>query len=202
MKNFFLNKSIEIVRKNENYSEEKLDEIRYGLEAIYITITKAIIILILSSILHITLEFVIFAILYKIIRLYAFGMHASRSLTCLMSSIIVFLGVPFLALILKINSFVTFILGTFCLIIIFIYAPADTHKRPLINAKKRKMYKVKATIVAAIYTVISILINNDLISNLLIFSLMTEGILILPITYKMFNKPYRNYESYHRTLST
>jgi hypothetical protein len=69
VKAFFLDKSIDIIRKNENYSEEKLDEIRYGLEGIYVTITKAIIILFLSSIFHIAKEFIMFAVLYKIIRL-------------------------------------------------------------------------------------------------------------------------------------
>jgi accessory gene regulator B len=128
-------------------------------------------------------------------------MHASKSISCLISSIIVFLGVPFLALILRIDSFFTLLLGILCLIIIFVYAPADTYKRPLINSTKRKKYKIKATIVAGIYTVIAILVGDSLISNLLVFSLVTEVILILPITYRIFNKPYRNYESYQKFFS-
>lgn len=88
MKEKFLNNSIsKIKKKNPNFSEEKLEEIAYGLEAIYLTVTKIVIIFILAFILGIFKDMLIIMIFYNIIRTTAFGMHAKKSSHCLIISI-------------------------------------------------------------------------------------------------------------------
>ena len=82
------------------------------------------------------------------------------------------------------------------MIIFLLYAPADTVKRPLINKKKRKMYKILSVITALIFISLIFIVDNFLIKNILIFALILESILILPITYKIFKLPYRNYLNY------
>ena len=65
MKEKFLNNSIsKIKKKNPNFSEEKLEEIAYGLEAIYLTVTKIVIIFILAFILGIFKDMLIIMIFY------------------------------------------------------------------------------------------------------------------------------------------
>ena len=75
-------------------------------------------------------------------------------------------------------------------------APADTHKRPIISKKRRLIYKSLSTILSVIFSVIAIFINNNFISNSLIFSIILENILISPFVYKLFNLPYNNYLTY------
>jgi accessory gene regulator B len=130
--------------------------------------------------------------------MFAFGMHASKSYICLICSVLVFLLLPYLATIVSYNIYIYLIVGIFSLVMIFLYAPADTHKRPLINIKKRRRFKAMALLVGIVYLALSITIKDPFISNILIFSLLCEVILILPITYKIFKMPYRNYQTYKR----
>ena len=44
MKNLFLNNSISFLKKYNDYSEEEIEKLMYGLEGLYLTITKLVII--------------------------------------------------------------------------------------------------------------------------------------------------------------
>ena len=54
MKSFFINNSIKIITNyNKNYNQEELEKLKYGLEGIYLTITKTIIIILLGILFNI-----------------------------------------------------------------------------------------------------------------------------------------------------
>ena len=78
-------------------------------------------------------------------------------------------------------------------------SPADTKKRPIVNKKRRKVYKVVSTILTIIFSVLSLVIKNNFISNSLIFSLILQNFMISPITYKIFKLPYDNYKEFLKT---
>ena len=80
--------------------------------------------------------------------------------------------------------------------LIAIYAPCDTEKRPIVSKKRRMVYKVISTITAMVYTVMLVYSKNNLISNALCFSIILQVVMILPITYKIFNLSYNNYKKY------
>jgi len=185
-----------IKKQYPNYSEEKLDEIMYGIEGIYLTITKSIIIFSLALILGIFKELILLLITFNFIRLFAFGMHADNSLTCLIFSSTIFIGGTYLCKYVTLSNEILYILYAVVLITIALYSPADTVKRPLIKKKKRIKFKILSIIVTIIYFVISLLIKDKLITNSLIIGLIIECILILPITYKIFKMPYKNYKNY------
>lgn len=197
MKKRFLKKiKKDIEKQYPNYSREKIEEIMYGIEGIYLTITKTIIISLLALILGILKELIVLLIAFNFIRLFAFGMHANKSTICLIFSSFLFLTGAYLCKIVIIPNIVCYILYTIVLIIISIYSPADTIKRPLIKKKKRIKFKILSIITVLIYFIITMLIKNNLIINSLIIGLIIECILILPITYKAFKMPYKNYINY------
>ncbi len=197
MKKRFLTKiKKDIEKQYPNYSREKIEEIMYGIEGIYLTITKTIIISLLALILGILKELIVLLIAFNFIRLFAFGMHANKSTICLIFSSFLFLTGAYLCKIVIIPNIVCYILYTIVLIIISIYSPADTIKRPLIKKKKRIKFKILSIITVLIYFIITMLIKNNLIINSLIIGLIIECILILPITYKAFKMPYKNYINY------
>ena len=85
----FLNSSIRAIKKYyPEYDEEKLEIIEYGLESLYLSITKLIIIFGLSYYLGILLEVFLLSLSYNLIRFTALGMHASKSIHCLIISLI------------------------------------------------------------------------------------------------------------------
>ena len=196
IKNYLINNSMNLINGLGQYDEEKQAEIKYGLEGIYIAVSKVVVILLISAVLGLFKEAIMFLLLFNILRAVAFGLHASKSLYCWISSSISFLLIPYLSKTIEFPLVFYIIASAISLISFILYAPADTVKRPLINKKKRHIYKVLAIIFASIFIVLIFTTNNLLIKNLLTFALILETILILPITYKIFKLPYNNYKNY------
>ena len=69
MKKFIVDKCINVIQKKNKYNDTKMKEIRYGLEGIYLTITKLVIISIIAAIVGIFKEMVIYICLYNIVRI-------------------------------------------------------------------------------------------------------------------------------------
>lgn len=184
------------VKEGKNYSNEELEQIEYGLVSIYLLVTKLIIILTLCFILGILKEAVIFMIFYNIIRMPSFGLHASKSWICLVSSSIIFIGAPIIMMNINLNPIIKSLAGIYGIISMFLFSPADTHKRPIINKKRRTIYKLLSVIITFIFAILSLMIKDSYICNCLIFAILIQTVIISPIAYKIFNMPYDNYKKY------
>lgn len=193
MKKLIINKCINYIKKYNNYSNEDIEIIKYGLEGIYLSITKVAIILTISFLLGIFKEVIIFLLLFNIIRSTAFGLHASKSYICLITSTLIFILIPYLSLYISINVYIKTFISILCILYVYKYAPSDTKKRPIVNIKRRLVYKTISTITCIIYSFILIIINNRFISNALLFSMIVECFMISPFVYRIFNLPYNNY---------
>lgn len=196
VKDFIVNGSINLIKGENKYNSTELEEIRYGIESLYLALSKVIVILTISAILGLFKISIIFLIMFNILRAFAFGLHASKSIWCWISSSISFICIPAICNLFNFHILFFIISSIICLISFMLFAPADTIKRPLINANKRKKYKIISVFLAIIYIIFIFIINNSLIKNMLMFALILETILILPITYKLFKLPYNNYKNY------
>lgn len=197
MKKLIINKCMELVTTyNKDLSQRDIDKIKYGLEGLYLTITKLIFIIIVSIILGIWKETLLLILIFNGIRLTAFGVHAKRSIDCLISSTLFFILFPIICIKLTIPLIVRVILFIPLTVLIGIFAPADTEKRPLINKKKRKIYKMLSIMISIIYMTIAIVIKDNTLSNCFIFAIVIQIIIMLPITYKIFGVSYNNYKTY------
>ena len=87
-------------------------------------------------------------------------------------------------------------MGCYLIIRFSMNAPADTKKRPIICQKRRLFFKIVSTVLAFIYILISIIIKNQLISNILFMAIFIQAIVISPYTYKLFKLPFNNYKNY------
>lgn len=194
MKNYFLNYSTKIILNNyPYYSKEKMDKIKYGLEGFYLTITKTIIIFSIAFLLNIFWEFFILLMIYNFLRLFSFGLHANTSKTCLIVSVILFIGGAFLTNLLVVSNFAKTIIFILVILIFFKYAPADSKKRPLINKKKRIKYKFLSTFIIIIMCYATYLPINNYLNNAIIIAIIYQTFLITPFAYYIFNQPYNNY---------
>ena len=197
MKEVFINNSISLIQKYyPQYSEEKLAELKYGLLGLYLMITKSIVIFGISIYLGIFKELLIFTIIYNILRAPSFGMHASKSWICLVSSATIFILSTYLSFKLSIPINVKIIFGIIGIILIYKNSPADTAKKPIVSSKRRKIYKFLSTSIAIIFVVSSMLIENNFLSNAFILSLLIQCVLTSPTTYKICGETYDNYKSY------
>ncbi len=196
MKNYIINSTMNYILKYNSYNNIKQEELKYGLVAIYLLVTKLIIILIISTLLGILKEVILFTIIYIPIRAVSFGLHATKSWICLISSTLIFVGLPFISKYLVIPMYIKSIIGIVSILLMFKNSPADTHKRPIINKKRRLFFKYSSVLISIIYTILSIFINNSFIADCLLFAMLIQCFLTSPLVYKLFKLPYNNYKNF------
>ena len=186
-----------VKKEYPKYDEDKLEQIEYGLEAIYIVITKSIVIFAIAFLLDIFKEVFFTLLFYNLLRTTAFGMHAKKSIHCYLLSSLFFLGGGLVCKYVDISLYFKIVFGIIAFIFLILYAPADTYNRPLINAKKRKIYKIITITNGSIYFILMIILKNNIISDYLFLGLLETSLMIHPLTYRVFQLPYNNYKNYN-----
>lgn len=196
MKRKFVNMMLRIVKKEKNYSEDEIEVMKYAIECIYLTGTKIVVITILAYIFGIFHEYLLFILFYAPLRLLSFGWHANTSKECWIISISAFIFIPYLCSILNIPLYVKIIALIMCLVACTLYAPADTKKRPIVSSKRRLFFKASTLIILFIYS-FYIIRNSNLISNIMLTSLLYQSLLINPLIYKLSHQSFNNYKAYN-----
>lgn len=196
---FFINA---ILCKIMNYisshvkTKEDFDKAYYGVQIIIINISKLIILFTVAMLFNTIKNSFLILIFFSLIRMYAFGIHLDSSLHCNIFNLIVFVGGGFLVSHVVLTNKLILVISLISLIIMLIYAPADTQKRPIIKKKLRKLLKIKSFLMVLILSCVSLYLNNHILKNIIIYSIIVQCICILPIVYKLLGKEYRNYEKY------
>ena len=197
IRDFIVNRSLHLVADiYPEYNKSKMDEIRYGLEAIYLSVTKVVVILFVTFLLGIFKEAVILLLFFNGLRSFAFGIHASKSWMCWISSSLLFVGLPYICMHLEVPLWVHYGIIATSLLCFLIYAPADTKKRPLVRKNRRMKFKILAMLVSIIYIVLFFYTDSVFLRNVISSCMLLEAVLIHPFTYKVFHLPYKNYERY------
>ncbi len=201
MKQLFLNKSMNFICKYQFFSDYDKKKLRYGLEGIYLTITKLVILLILAVILNMLKEFILVTILFNIIRYTGFGFHAEKSYQCLCFSTFNFVAIPYFMLHVHLPNSVVYIICAICIFHYLLFAPADTKKRPLSNKRKRIIRKIVTVTIGLIYTFAIILLQNEYWTAIILSAMIIQVIVISPFTYRLFKQPYNNYKGLNTSNS-
>lgn len=196
MKELFLNNYMDMIKKNNpTFSKDELDKIKYGIEGIYLTITKLFVILLLGFIFNILYEILLLLLFYNFLRFFGFGYHARNSLECLIISITLFFIFPFLIYKHLLIFNCKWLIISLCLINFFLFAPSDTKKRPMINKRKKLIRKAFVIFITIIYSIIIPFVDYKL-SSILLLSIVIQAIMVNPFIYMIFKQPYNNYKNY------
>ena len=189
-----------IKKKVPNKTEEDLEIIRYGIEVLFMNITKLPIILAVGYGLGLFWYTLYTLIIFGILRRFVGGIHARKSITCLISTGFIILGAVYISL----ASSLTIIVKVFIFVVVVCmflrYAPADTEEKPYLDRKVRQNLKIKSILIAIVYFLLSLYIKDLFFSNIFMYILWIEAILICPITYKILNRRYNNYEYYRESI--
>ena len=76
-----------------------------------------------------------------------------------------------------------------------LYAPADTENVPILRKKDRDLKRNLSYITMTLTLIISVIVKDTVISNLLIFGTMLQTISITRFIYRITNNKY-GYEEY------
>ncbi len=178
-----------IKNNTSNLSSTKLAEIRYGLYGLYSLLTKTSVVILLAIILNIFKEFIIFLIFYSFLRGVGYGCHAKTNLQCWIFSTVLLLGIPLVSININISENIKVIIWLILFINFLVFAPADTEKRPMINKIRKVKFKSAILLLSFIYLYLIIKFEN--ISNLIIGSMILEGILVNPLGYILMRQKVR-----------
>lgn len=195
---------VEKIRKSmPEIDDEKAEVIMYGIQLIIGEIPKMFILFGLSFLLGIGWYTVITYVAIMPYRAASGGFHLKSHLGCILGTSLFYYGIVFLSKFLILDSIQKYILAAVALIFGFImislYAPADTENVPILSKKERKHKKILSYITLTIMLGISLIIKDNIISNILIIGAIVQTITITRIAYKLTNNKY-GYEEYRKEV--
>ncbi|MGE5626900.1 MAG: accessory gene regulator B family protein [Solirubrobacterales bacterium] len=178
----------------------ELQKMKLGLEIVFINISKAIVIFAVAAQFNLVKEVLIMSLVFATIRKSAFGIHAKNSVVCTISSLMMFVFGSYISYYLKFNNYIVFIIFLVANLLLYKYAPGDTEKHPLLRAKLRKKLKKEAIASGILLMIIALIIPNQVVKTLITLAASFEVISILPLTYRILNRRYKNYEKYEKSV--
>lgn len=182
--------------------DEKAEVINYGLQNIIGEIPKAFLMLGVALILGIFEWALLTFLVFLPYRGASGGFHLKTHLGCIVGTIIFYCGIPFLAKYLVLSEiikyFVIGILWIFGMIMIKLYAPADTEDVPILAKKDRKKKQIASYLTFSTGLIIALLISNTMLVNILIVGSFVQTISITKLAYRLTNNKY-GYEVYGDT---
>ena len=201
MKEKFINSSINFIGKYQEIDDLKMKQLKYGLEGLYNLVIKLIIVIIIALITKTITYTLLYLLFYSGIRTFSYGWHAKGSLSCWITTILIYNIIPLFIKNLEIPNIYGYIILVISLLSVILWAPADTPKKPLIRKKQRTKLKVLSIVVVIIYTLIFIFSNNKIVNNSLLYALIIQSIFINPLTYKLTKTKFNNYKYYKKKIN-
>ncbi len=179
--------------------DERAEVINYGLQILLGEIPKIFIMFGIAYLLGVfKLSMITFLVLLPY-RGASGGFHLKTHIGCIVTTTTFYCGVAFLSKYVVLDNIVRYILtiliGVFGVIMIKLYAPADTENVPIISKKIRKQKKILSYIFFIVGLVIAIILKQNIISNIILFGYFIQTCMITRLAYKLTNNKY-GYEVY------
>ena len=180
--------------------DEKAEVINYGIQLIVGEIPKIFLMFGLGIILGLWWQTILAFFLLLPYKVASGGFHLKTHIGCFLCTNIVYCGNAYISTIWnfpnEITKYIT-ILGIFILgiIMVSIYAPADTENLPILTKKERKTKKILSYIFLIINLLVATFIPSNTISNLIIIGTLIQTLSITRLAYIITKNKY-GYEEY------
>ena len=174
--------------------DEKAEIITYGIELIIGEIPKIFLLFVLSFILGIG-WYTVFAYVALIpYRASSGGFHLKTHIGCIIYTLILYSGSALLGKYIILTGIakyiIAFVFWTFCMIMLKLYAPADTENVPILRKKERRQKKIISYIILTVEFIIAVVINNSIIAGVIIFGDFIQTLTITRLAYKITDNKY------------
>lgn len=174
--------------------DERAEVIMYGLQNIIGELPKGIIILIIAYILGIFKLTVVSILIIAPYRCVSGGVHMKTHIGCIIYTLLLYSGSSLLGKYIVLTGNVKIMLAIaiwiFCMIMIKLYAPADTENLPILRKKERKQKQILSYIIITSEILIAIFIKNTTISGIIIFGDFIQTLTITRIAYRVTHNKY------------
>ncbi len=188
-----------IRKEMPDIDDERAEVINYGIQIIFGEIPKIFIMLAVALVLGIFKETLITFLVLIPYRGASGGFHAKTHLGCILTTCIMYCGVAFLSKYIVLTETIKYItigiVWIFGIIMIRLYAPADTEDVPILALKDRKKKRIVSYISFTIGLLLAVIIKDNIISNILLFANFVQTLTITKLAYKLSKNKY-GYEVY------
>jgi len=174
--------------------DERAEVIMYGLQNIIGELPKGIIILMIAyffGIFKLTLMALLIIAPY---RCFSGGVHMKTHIGCIIYTLILYSGSALLGKYIALTGITKYITAAivwgFCMIMIKLYAPADTENVPILREQERRQKQIFSYIILTVEFIIALLINNTVISGIIIFGDLIQTLTITRLAYNITDNKY------------
>ena len=182
-------------------NEEKAEILDYGLHLIIGEIPKVFIMIGLAFLLGVGELSILAFLLILPYRSFSGGFHLKTHLGCILCTTSFYAGTALLSKYITLTEPVKYIaiiaVWIFGMMMIKLYAPADTENVPVISKKERRKRKIASYIMLSISLLVAAIIPNRIISNILLFGMLIQTLSITRLAYKITKNKY-GYEEYEK----
>lgn len=183
--------------------DERAEIINYGLQLVLGEIPKIFIIFILAYILGVFKLTVLSFLFIMPYRMVSGGTHLHTHIGCVIATSVFYIGNAIISKYLVWNTeilkyIIVFAIWIFSIVMIKLYAPADTEAVPILRKQERKVKRILSYIIMTITLCVGVLVKQNEISNLLIIGTFLQTITITKAMYKLTKNKY-GYAEYVKT---
>lgn len=191
-----------IREENPDIDEERAEAINYGLQNLFGEVPKIFIMLLVAYFLGI-FKWTLFTFLSLCIYKGASGgVHLKTHIGCLLFTCTFYCIIPFVSKYIVMTDIIKYVVivsvWIFGMIMIKLYAPADTVNVPILSKKMRKKKQIISYISFTIGLLVAAIVPNNMICNILILANLFQTITITKFVYRITNNKY-GYEVYGDT---
>ena len=174
--------------------DERAEIIEYGLQNIIGEMPKGFIILIIAYFLGIFKLTLIAMLIIAPYRCVSGGVHMKTHIGCIIHTFLLYGGVAFLGKYIVLEGIIKYIIAavvwTFSMIMIKLYAPADTENVPILRKKERRQKQIFSYIILTVEFIIALTINNPIIRTIIIIGDLLQTFTITRFAYNITDNKY------------
>ena len=188
-----------IRKEMPDVDDERAEVISYGLQILIGEVPKFFIMLFIAYALGLLKLSLITFLIIMPYRMFSGGFHLHTHIGCIITTTTFYCGVAFLSKSIMLNDITKYAfiacVAIFGIIMIKLYAPADTEEVPILSKKIRKQKQIMSYVCLIVGLAIATIVKNELISNMIIFGYFTQTCMITRVAYKLTKNKY-GYEVY------
>lgn len=174
--------------------DERAEIIMYGLQNIIGELPKGVIILLIAYFLGIFKLTLVAVLIIAPYRCVSGGVHMKTHIGCIIYTLILYSGSALLGkyvVLTGVTKYITaFVIWTFCMIMIKLYAPADTENVPILRQSERKQKQIFSYIILTVEFIIAITIKNSTITGIIILGDLIQTFTITRLAYNITKNKY------------
>jgi len=183
-----------IRKEMPDIDDERAEIIMYGLQVLIGELPKGLIILSIAYLLGLFKLTLISLLIIAPYRCFSGGVHMKTHMGCIVSTLLLYSGPALFGKYIALTGMTKYLLAgmvwMFCMIMIKLYAPADTENVPILRKQERRQKQIFSYSILTVGFIFAILTTNTIIAGIIIFGDLIQTLTITRFAYNITNNKY------------